>query len=215
MFERPTEALPVLGCAGSGHVTVTQIASLLDELAYGCLLVSFHGSLLEANLAGRDELDKGVPLKLEGGFVKAGLRRDAALLGQALRAAEAGNKTLLTLGDGNELSLSMVVIPSRGDGEGWAALVLSRACVCDPLMLCLFARNHHITCAEERVLTLLSQGHSAPQIAVEMGVAVSTIRTHIQSACVKANCKGIRNLLAQLATLPPLRAAATGRPTVQ
>ena len=211
MSERPINPGADLSSASRGRATASQMALLLDELAYGCLLISFNGSLLEANLVGKDELAKRVPLRLEDGFVRAYFRRDAALLHQSLRAAEAGRKTLLTLGAGNEPSLSIAVIPSCADGEGWAALVLSRASVCDPLMLCLFARNHHITGTEEKVLALLSQGRSAPEIAAEMGVAVSTIRTHIQSACAKANRKGIRNLLAQLATLPPLRAATIRR----
>jgi DNA-binding CsgD family transcriptional regulator len=86
------------------------------------------------------------------------------------------------------------------------ALILSRASVCDALMLCFFARSHGLTPAEEQVLGILCQGYSAPEVAVRLHVAVSTVRSHVRSLCTKTHSNGVRALVGQVAVLPPLGA---------
>jgi DNA-binding CsgD family transcriptional regulator len=75
------------------------------------------------------------------------------------------------------------------------------------VMLCFFARTHGLTPAEEQVLGILCQGHSTPQIAVQLKVAVSTIRSHVRSMCAKTHSRGVRALVGQIAVLPPIGAA--------
>ena len=71
-------------------------------------------------------------------------------------------------------------------------------------MLCFFARNHGLTSAEESVLTVLCQGYSAPEVARQLKVAVSTIRSHVRSLCTKTGSSSVRELLNQVAMLPPV-----------
>jgi DNA-binding CsgD family transcriptional regulator len=102
------------------------------------------------------------------------------------------------------------VLPLRPDRPLEApnvALVFSRSSVCDPVMLCFFARTHGLTPSEEQVLAILCQGCSAPQAAVQLGVAVSTVRSHVRSMCVKTHANGVRALVGQVAVLPPIGAA--------
>jgi DNA-binding CsgD family transcriptional regulator len=87
------------------------------------------------------------------------------------------------------------------------ALVFSRASVCDAVMLCFFARTHGLTPSEEQVLGILCQGYSAPEIALQLQVAVSTIRSHVRSMCAKTSSNGVRALVGQVAVLPPIAAA--------
>jgi DNA-binding CsgD family transcriptional regulator len=79
--------------------------------------------------------------------------------------------------------------------------------VCDAVMLCFFARTHGLTPTEEQVLAILCQGYSAPQIAVQLNVAVSTVRSHVRSMCAKTHTNGVRALVGQVAVLPPIGAA--------
>jgi DNA-binding CsgD family transcriptional regulator len=76
--------------------------------------------------------------------------------------------------------------------------------VCEALMLCFFARSHALTATEEHVLGILCQGFSAPQIAAQMKVAVSTIRSHMRSFCTKTHSSGVRQLVNRVAVLPRL-----------
>lgn len=106
--------------------------------------------------------------------------------------------------------VSIAVLPLHPDRPLQApnvALVFSRSSVCDPVMLCFFARTHGLTPSEEQVLAVLCQGHSAPQTAVQLGVAVSTVRSHVRSMCVKTHANGVRALVSQVAVLPPIGAA--------
>ena len=84
------------------------------------------------------------------------------------------------------------------------ALIFSRAPVCDPVMLCFFARTHGLTPSEEQVLAILCQGYSAPQVARQLNVAVSTVRSHVRSMCAKTQSNGVRALLARWPCCRPL-----------
>jgi DNA-binding CsgD family transcriptional regulator len=54
------------------------------------------------------------------------------------------------------------------------------------------------------VLGILCQGYSAPEIAVQMNVAVSTVRSHVRSLCAKTRSSGVRELINRVAVLPPV-----------
>ena len=68
------------------------------------------------------------------------------------------------------------------------------------------------TYSEEQVLAILAQGYSAPQVAVQLKVAVSTVRSHVRAMCTKTHANGVRALVSQLAVLPPLSAARPQEP---
>jgi DNA-binding CsgD family transcriptional regulator len=87
------------------------------------------------------------------------------------------------------------------------ALLFSRPSVCESLMLCFFARSHSLTGAEETVLRILCQGYSAPEVARQLEVAVSTVRSHVRSLCAKTRSSGVRELVSRVAMLPPVAPA--------
>ena len=67
-----------------------------------------------------------------------------------------------------------------------------------------FARIHHMTPGETRVLTALCRGAPPADIAAEHGVAVCTVRSQIGSIRIKTGAPSIRALVRQVAVLPPL-----------
>jgi DNA-binding CsgD family transcriptional regulator len=183
------------------------LALVMDELAHGVLVASAKGQLLHANQAARQELARCEVLSLHDGHLQTTDARQSRILVQALAKAETGRRSLIALRSGADGRLSIAVVPLRsGDAEGALeiALVFSRALVCDALMLCFFARTHGLTPTEEQVLTILCQGYSTPQIAVQLKVAVSTVRSHVRSMCAKTRSHGVRALVGQVAVLPPL-----------
>ena len=189
--------------------TPTSLELLLDELAYGFAVTTGTGELVHANHAARHELGRQQALGLQGGRLRVRSPQDQQTLQQALAKATTGRRSLITLGDAGE-RLSLAVVPMRRQQEGapaFAALMFSRPSVCGSLMLCFFARNHSLTAAEENVLGILCQGHSAPEIARQLHVAVSTVRSHVRSLCAKTRSSGVRELVNQVAMLPPLAPA--------
>jgi DNA-binding CsgD family transcriptional regulator len=185
------------------------LSMAMDELAYGVLLVTAKGQLLHANLAARHELAGRKVLLLHEGLVQTVDAAQGRLLVQALAKAETGRRSLVALRS-TAARLSVAVVPlrtERGEDAAVVALILSRASVCDAVMLCFFARAHGLTPSEEQVLAILCQGYSAPEIALQLKVAVSTVRSHIRSLCAKTHSNGVRALVGQVAVLPPIGAA--------
>lgn len=187
----------------------TSLELVLDELAYGVAVATGAGDLVHANHAARHELGRQQALWLHNGRLRVRSPQDQQLLQQALAKAATGRRSLITLGAA-DARLSLAVLPMRRLQEGGvphAALMFSRPSVCGSLMLCFFARNHSLTAAEENVLAILCQGHSAPEIARQLEVAVSTVRSHVRSLCAKTRSSGVRELVNRVAMLPPLAPA--------
>lgn len=202
-----------IGAAFSGSridAASSGLSLLMDELAYGVVLASVKGQLLHANQAARHELAQRNVLSIQEGHLYTADAVQAKLLMQALAKAESGRRSLVTLRSPTRRRLSVAVVPlriERPHGAPAVALVFSRASVVDAVMLCFFARSHGLTPSEEQVLAILCQGYSAPQIALQLNVAVSTIRSHVRSLCAKTHSNGVRALVGQVAVLPPIGAA--------
>jgi DNA-binding CsgD family transcriptional regulator len=191
---------------GSGH----GLSLIMDELAHGVLLASAKGQLMHANQAARHELAQRRVLSVHEGQLHTTDAAQSKVLVQALARAETGRRSLIALRSPTRHRLSIAVVPLRPErlqATCSVALLFSRASVCDAVMLCFFARTHGLTPAEEQVLGILCQGYSAPQIAVQLHVAVSTIRSHVRSMCAKTHSHGVRALVGQVAVLPPIGAA--------
>lgn len=187
--------------AGSG------LALLMDELAYGIVVTSLENRVLHANKAARLELARGRVLAVQDQLLHCGAADNEKILQEALAKVAQGKRSLITLVAADGFRLTTAVIPLRPDHPGAAAkaaLMFSRASVCDPLMLCFFARSYALTATEELVLGILCQGYSAPLAAAQLKVAVSTVRSHIRSLCAKTRSSGVRELVNRVAVLPPV-----------
>lgn len=191
--------------AGSG----TGLAALMDELAHPTFVTTLDGRMLHANQAGRHELARSRILTLRGGIVQACRAECDTELHVAIGRAAEGRRSLLHLESTEGRGVSVAVLGLKGaSGEtARAALVFSRAVVCDSLMLGFFARRHGLTPTEQHVLRILCEGVSAPQVARQMNVAVSTVRSHVRSLCAKTRASGVRELVSRLAVLPPVAPA--------
>ena len=203
------QAAAVVNARGINDSPAAGLSLVMDALAYGVLLLTTNGQLLHANLAARHELARRRVLTLQEGHVHAADAAQARPIAQALAKAGAGRRSLVALrSKGIRLSVALVPLRHEPGGHGaQVAMILSRASLCDAVMLCFFARAHGLTPSEEQVLAILCQGYSAPDIAVQLKVAVSTVRSHIRSLCAKTHSRGVRALLGQVAVLPPIAAA--------
>jgi DNA-binding CsgD family transcriptional regulator len=188
------------------------LAQLVDELAHGVLMLAADGLVLHANQAARHELARR-QLPCAGYRLVQSLRPEQAqALADALQKASDGKRSLAALRLGEGPVLPVAVVPLKGDGSPRIALIFSRASVCDSLMLCFFSRAHGLTPTEELVLGILCQGCSAPEIARQMKVAVSTVRSHVRSLCAKTRSSGMRELVKRVSVLPPVAASLRQEP---
>lgn len=181
-------------------------ATLLDEIDYGVLLVDRHLRLTHANRAARARLDGNAALCLQSGVLSCrGPADRQALESAVLLAAERGLRRLLHLGRGQG-GIGVAVLPIPGEGPNGASvmLLMSRCHVCEPLSTDWFARIHGLTATESRVLQELCAGQPPSDIAQSLGVALSTVRTHVSTIRSKTGTASVRELLQQVAQLPPM-----------
>lgn len=206
------------------------LAAMLDEAGNGMLLVDSEAQVLYANHPATLELDEEHPLRLVERRLVTAQAGEAALLQEALAAAQRGLRRLLTLGRG-EQRVRISVVPQvdprpaapGGAAKAVALLILGKRRICGQLALHGYARSVALTPAETRVLEQLSEDVQPTRIARHQGVAVSTVRTQIGSIRAKTGARSIRDLQRLVATLPPmvgaLRASAAaygaGVPRVQ
>lgn len=189
------------------------LAATLDEVDYGMLLLTDEAHAMHVNHAARAELDKAHPLQLMGGALRARRPKDALPLTDALHAAaRRGLRKLLTLGEGAQrVSLSVVPLLPADEAIGPVTLVmLGKRQVCEVLSVQGYACGHGLTAAESRVLAALCNGTPPTDIAVQLGVAISTVRTQIGNIRMKTGADSIRALVRQVAALPPLMGVLRG-----
>ncbi len=192
------------------------LAFMLDEIDHAMLLVD-GATLIHANRAARQELDgkRGGdhPLVVRDGVVTARRAADAAAIDEAILAAkERGTRKLLALGDKAQ-RVNVAVVPmavTPGDDHAAVLLVLSKRQVCGDLAIFWFARTHGLTQAESVVLHALCKGHGPSEIAQKNAVAISTVRTQLASIRAKTLMPSLRELVNQVACLPPLVHALAG-----
>jgi DNA-binding CsgD family transcriptional regulator len=215
--------------AGPPNATsVTWLACMLDEVDYGMLLVTADAQVIFMNHAARLELGPQHPLQLLGQALRAHRPQDVAPLYDALAASQRGLRRLVHLGEApHRVSLSVVPLPApissaahaRATAQGAHAelgspealgsgpltlLVLGKQQSCGALSVQAFAHSVRLTPAETRVLEMLCDGVQPMEIAVQVGVAVSTVRTQVGSIRAKTGAASIRDLVRQVAVLPPM-----------
>jgi DNA-binding CsgD family transcriptional regulator len=213
---------PLPSGGSGGHPSSDLIASALDELACGVIIIDAHGRILHQNLAAHTVLARGDCVAIDDGVITASHEPDARQLADALAKAAQGKRSMIALGALSRTTVAVVPLQRTGAGaaqglpvgrtpalpsEARFALMFSRAGVCESLMLSFFSRAHQLTASEENILGLMCAGLTAPEMAVQLKVAEATVRTHVRNICAKTHSNGIREVVKRLAVLPPLMAA--------
>lgn len=188
--------------------------SILDEIDYGLLLLTAGGRLRHANQLALECLRGAGALMLRDGKVQAKHPDQQAELALAIAAALAGRRRLLMLAgecrEGRECPVALIPLPGAGlpeDGPPTCLVLMGKQQSCELLSLTFFAQAYALTPAEVGVLRGLCHGHPPKDIARDLGVAVSTIRTQIGSVRSKTQSSSIRDLLRRIAALPPITLA--------
>jgi DNA-binding CsgD family transcriptional regulator len=187
------------------------LASALDEIACGVMILNRQSQLQYCNLAARALLDRVQCLREDQGLIKVVESKNQQAFSDALYKAFAGKRSMLNLGAEAQISVAIVPLDRHAETEPSheprIALIFSRTGMCEALMMSFFSRAYQLTRAEEQILSMLCVGHTAPEMAKQLRVGEATVRTHIRNICTKTHSNGIREVVKRLALLPPLMAA--------
>lgn len=183
------------------------LSQMLDEVGYGTLLVMGEDTVVFANHMARTEMDGHHPLQIIGNHLRAQRPNDVAPLFAAIQDAKhRGLRRTLRIG-APKAGVCVAVLPVSTGALGIAPaamLLLGKQQVCDDLQAQWFAQCHSLTATETTVLKALCAGTPPTQVAEEHRVAVSTVRTQISSIRHKTGAQSIRDLVRQVALMPPL-----------
>lgn len=171
----------------------------LDQLDCAIVLMDARLALLHANRQGRHLLSRA-PHQGRQPWLEGGLAQRAA---QALLQ---GRRGLAPLAGRPDFQVAVVPLAGPDGSPAGVMLVGGRRAITASAMLGLFAHQHGLTLAETQVLQALAAGSSPSAIAREHGVAECTTRTHIGSLRQKTSTAAIKDLLRQVACLPPVGA---------
>lgn len=186
------------------------LKAIFDQFELPLLLVGPAMQLLYSNRAAWTQIDEQHPLHISGPRLYLRHAPDVAPWMQALADAFRGQRRLLTLGAGTQPVLVSLIPLSSPDGATRPIQPLGVLVVPGQLpqdmgtAAARLARAVPFTPTETRVLQALCAGQRPAEIAQALGIAISTVRTHVASLRSKTGAPSIRDLVRQVAALPPL-----------
>jgi len=169
-------------------------ADAFDGLDAGMYLVEADAHLIHANTAGRALIDAGDILhEVRGRLVVSDLPANLALqcafaaAGRADRSPAAGATAVAMTGrDGQRYVADALPLPAgtrRNSGANHraaAALFVRKTALPIPSRAEVISKAFRLTQAESRVLLALVELGGIPEVAAALGVAGSTVKTHVR-----------------------------------
>ena len=173
-------------------VEAETFAETLDGVTAGVFLLGAGGRLIHSNAAGRVLLAKGECLFASEGRLAARGRKARQALERALLAAgiddpaspRRGESVALTTEDGelfvaHVLPLAGATSPKVGASRASAAIFVHRAALKSPSPPEFIAGTYGLTPTELRVLLAIVEVGGVPEAAESLGVADTTVKTHL------------------------------------
>ncbi len=189
------------------QLTNNAAAATLESLATPVLLVDADLGLIHANGAGARMLEAGRPLRLRGRRVEAGpavrRRLAAGVRSLALGGTARAGGIAVTGTDGQPMMLHLLVLDRQAAVIGLGGVLIAvsglegtRSHSFETIGLAL-----GMTRAQAAVFHLLADGHSVTDAAERLGIAVSTLRSHLVQIYEKCGLKGQADLVRMAARL--------------
>jgi DNA-binding CsgD family transcriptional regulator len=195
-------------------IEASTFASTLDVLAFGVVLVDGHLTIVHGNAAAERMLSQRDPIRTESGSLTLpGLEAQAALE-RTVRLAATDETSLGPRGIGIPVRriagepCVIHVLPLRRSeirrglfASAAAALFVAPAAAPPRMPADALALLYDLTPAETRVFEMLSAGMTQAMIAEALGIAASTVKTHVLHLFEKTGCQRQADLLKLATTL--------------
>ncbi|MBO1907071.1 hypothetical protein J4G37_19430 [Microvirga sp. 3-52] len=199
-------AVEISGVIGHQRVETGTLRSALDALATPALIVERDGTILFCNRAADAELASRQVLRENGGRLM-GMTPDAARLLGTLASVgghgmQKGIDAFLTDAAGRTLHATGVALEQAGEEIGSPILLLLRepeASLTTPLSSA--ASLYQLTTAEIQVLGQVLQGHALADTADILGLARSTVKTHLEAIYRKTQTHRQAELVSRIMSL--------------
>lgn len=199
---------PMRSSLAAGPDILDYVLEGIERLSSGLALVDSESQLLYANASARSSIAQA-GWTVEEGWLRCRTSHDQVSWSKALHEVCARKQRhLYDMAAQSGKSFAALVCVSL-DSAPRVLVTFGRAELCGTLELQMYASRHCLTLAESQVLRKLSQGMRPAQIAVENGVALTTVATQVAAVRAKTGSASVRQLLTTLSRLPPVQPALT------
>jgi DNA-binding CsgD family transcriptional regulator/PAS domain-containing protein len=196
-------ALRVGHALGRRQADAAAFADVLDHLSDGLFLLDAQGRIVHTNGAATAMLSDGGLLRAIGGRLVAGAApveralRETALTPRDDRVPTERKGVVLPLraGDGERyiaraLPLASAAPPGAGAApEAATAVFVRRAAMESPSSPDIIAEAYRLTPTEVRVLTAIVDVGGVPDVAAALGIAETTVKTHLSRLFAKTGAR--------------------------
>ena len=174
------------------------LADVMDDSRWPIALVGSDLELIWANRAAREELDAGLSFSVSGGQLTLGNEADDDRLKQFLADCDHHDRIFTQENSVGEPILARCRAVRSEETKGIFYLSFFRPSQkpenVEPPLSVLFG----LTSTEERVLSMLVDGHTADYVSETLNVSIATIRKHISNAYSKIGVCSREELFARL-----------------
>jgi DNA-binding CsgD family transcriptional regulator len=188
-------------------------AEAADGISAGMFLVDTGGRIVHANASGHAMLARGSPLRVVGSRLVANDASAHQTLNEVYAMAERGDAAVGVKGiavplialDGERHVAHVLPLTSgarRRAGAGYAAaaaVFVQQAALDTPSPQELISKLYKLTPTELRVLLAIMQVGGVPEVAETLGIAESTVRTHLHRLFEKTGAKRQADLVKLMA----------------
>jgi DNA-binding CsgD family transcriptional regulator len=208
-FELPPPALPAAAPIRAAAETpdASLLAAVVEKLGLGVAVTTFDGLVLHLNQAARRALRDSAFDVGDDGRLFSLRAADTGSLRNALAAATLERKSVIVVGD-KRRGLSIAVQPldfvAAGRPAKGVMLLFSLGARLNASAVAAYADAHQLTPAESAVVAGLCDGLQAKEVAQRTRSSIATVRSHLRSIYYKTGARNLQDLLARVASLPPL-----------
>ena len=167
----------------AAHKTVTEeavaLAEVIDSLSLGIFVVSIGGAIVHANAEARAILASNDMLCSANGLLLATDPRTNPVLRDALIAATLDRASVvLSLTSQGGMRHVVQVLPLRAS-DRCAAVFVAKATFEGSSCPDIIRRAYRLTPTELRVLLAIVDSGRVSEVAATLGIAISTVKTHL------------------------------------
>jgi DNA-binding CsgD family transcriptional regulator len=166
------------------------LAEVLDSLSIGVLLIDGGGYVMHVNSQAQTILAAGDTLRIMYGRLATTDHELTKVLRDAMLASACRDTTkgvaypALSLTSANETRYLVHVLPLHAcerpaAGSAKAAVLVARAAFDSPSCPQVISRAYNLTPTELRVLLTIVDVGGVPEVAAALGIAASTVKTHL------------------------------------
>jgi DNA-binding CsgD family transcriptional regulator/PAS domain-containing protein len=191
------------------RIKAATLVDLLEGISAGIFLVDAGGRIVHANARGHAMLAQRSLLRTDGGKLTADDAEAEQALGEVFAMADGGDAAVggkgiavpLTARDGEHYVAHVLPLTSgerRRAGASFAAVAavfVQKAPLDIPSPHEIISKDYQLTPTELRVLFAIVQVGGVPAVAEALGIAASTVKTHLLRLFAKTGTEGQADLV--------------------